>query len=182
VTNIGDYAFAYCGALNSMKFQGDAPTMGTGVFDIGASGFRIYYHDGKAGFTWPSWYGFPTSVLGPEITVQQPLGTFLVDGSGSRSFGTVPVGNTGAAKSFVIRNIGSLNLTGLSITVDGSNPGDFIVSPLSGSALVPGDSRTFTVKFKPTGGMNRKANIHITTNDPNENPFDIKTTGYGAVP
>jgi hypothetical protein len=48
------------------------------------------------------------------------------------------------------------------------------------TSLAPGSSTTFKVIFKPSAKGTRKANIHIKSNDADENPFDIKLTGQGV--
>lgn len=55
----------------------------------------------------------PAGGFQPEIAVQEPAGTDLTDNGGSRNFGSADVGETGAVKTFTIRNPGSANLTGL---------------------------------------------------------------------
>lgn len=116
----------------------------------------------------------------PEIGVQQPAGTDLVDGAASIGFGTVNVGN-GAAKTFTITNSGSGNLTGLAITKDGANAGDFIVGAPESTTVAPGGITKFVVTFSPLRGGSRSATIHIASNDGDENPFDIALTGSGSV-
>ncbi|MEO5917460.1 MAG: choice-of-anchor D domain-containing protein [Luteolibacter sp.] len=121
-----------------------------------------------------------TTAKGPEIDVFQPKGSELTDGGGKKNFGTVLVTKTGAAKKFVIKNSGSAPLKNLAITIDGKNKSDFIVSSLKKDQLADGESTEFTVKFKPSAFGTRKAALHISSNDKNENPFDIKLTGNGA--
>ena len=118
----------------------------------------------------------------PEITVEQPEGSNLVDGKAKKSFGTIVVGKTGVAKTFTIKNTGTANLTGLILTKDGANVTNFIVTQPVTSSLAPGASTTFKVSFKPTETGTRNAAIHIQSNDANENPFDILLTGMGAAP
>ncbi len=121
-------------------------------------------------------------VLAPEIVVEQPAGTGLVDGTASVDFGTEEVGDTGVASTFTIRNIGNDDLTGLAITTDGANDGDFVVSDPGATTLAAGASTTFTVAFKPTGEGSRVVNLHIASNDADENPFDIGLTGTATAP
>jgi len=116
----------------------------------------------------------------PEIAVEQPVGTDLASG-GSRDFGTVAAGSN-SSLGFTLRNTGAADLTGLVVTVDGSNPDDFTVtsspvSPVSG----PGGTTTFTVRFTPAAAGSRGAVIHIANNDSDENPFDITLTGTGIT-
>ena len=124
---------------------------------------------------------FSATTPGPEIDIQHPLGTSLVDGTTKKSFGTVVVGQSGTAKTFTIQNTGTSNLTGLVVSVDGMSAGDFIITPPAKTTLVPGGSTTFKVTFKPSGSGTRSAAIHIQSNDANENPFDIKLAGSGAL-
>jgi probable HAF family extracellular repeat protein len=132
--------------------------------------------------TWTSSgsYLLTPAPAGPEIEVTQPATSSLVDGNSKKSFGTVKVGRTGSAKTFTITNAGSSKLTGLAITMTGQQKGDFVVSAPTKTSLPPGSSTTFKVTFKPRAKGTRNAAIHIKSNDPNENPFDIKLTGQGA--
>lgn len=116
----------------------------------------------------------------PEIVVQQPTGSDLVDGAVKKSFGTVVIGKTGTAKTFTIKNIGQANLTGLAITKTGKQAKDFIVTAPGKVTLAPGQSTTFKVKFQPAAKGVRNAAIHLKSNDANESPFDISLTGTGA--
>ena len=117
----------------------------------------------------------------PEIAVEQPVATNITDGS-SKTFGLVAIGAS-ASLTFTIKNIGTANLTGLIVSKDGTNPGDFTitsnpVAPVAG----PSGSTTFIVRFAPTASGTRSAAIHIASNDADENPFDLTLTGTGIVP
>lgn len=116
----------------------------------------------------------------PEITVQQPAGSDLADGSAKKSFGTVQTGKTGTAKTFTIRNTGFADLKNLSITRDGPHAADFSVTAPPKTTLAAGASTTFKVTFKPKAKGVRNAAIHIISNDADENPFDIKLAGQGG--
>lgn len=69
VVYIGDNAFSYSPNLKSVKFLGNAPTLGTQVFSNNSSEFKIYYYSSKIGFSNP-WNGFITEpyTTEPEIT------------------------------------------------------------------------------------------------------------------
>jgi Lamin Tail Domain/Abnormal spindle-like microcephaly-assoc'd, ASPM-SPD-2-Hydin len=113
----------------------------------------------------------------PEISVQQPTRTELVDGTSNNNFGKVKIGKTGRAKTFTIKNTGNAALTGLAITKNGKHSRDFIVSKPVRTTVAAGGFTTFKVTFKPTAKGARKAAIHLKSNDANENPFDISLTG-----
>ncbi len=115
----------------------------------------------------------------PEIDVQQPAGSPLVDGTSKKSFGTVVVGKSGAAKTFTIKNAGNANLTGLKVSVSGTHKNDFSVTAVTKTSLGDGAGTSFKVTFKPKAKGTRNAVVSITSNDANENPFDIKVTGLG---
>jgi hypothetical protein len=74
VTSIGESAYKGCSLLTSASFMGNAPTMSTKVFDSTASGFTVYYLNGKAGFTAPLWNGYPAL----EMDAYSPLATWLL--------------------------------------------------------------------------------------------------------
>ena len=122
-----------------------------------------------------------TGPLLPEIVVEQPAGSILVDGTSNQDFGTEYVGGIGVPVNFTIRNIGPANLSGLALSKDGAHSGDFIHGTLSSTTLAPGESMTFTVAFTPTALGSRSAALHITSNDSDENPFDLTLSGVGTT-
>ncbi len=111
-----------------------------------------------------------------EIDVRQG-GASLVDGSGKIFFPSQKVGQASATKKFVIKNTGTAKLTGLRIAKTGAHKANFTVSPLTKTGLAAGDSMAFKVTFKPSRNRAVGARIHISSNDSNENPFDIKLEG-----
>jgi uncharacterized delta-60 repeat protein len=117
----------------------------------------------------------------PEIAVEQPLGTGLTDGSGTTTLPATVVGASSAATTFTIRNTGTAELSGISITKDGTHAADFAVSAPS-TSIAAGGSVTFTVVFSPVASGTRTAAIHITSNDADENPFDISLSATGNGP
>jgi hypothetical protein len=128
-------------------------------------------------------FRFAMQAAVPEIALEQPAGTDLVDGTASISFGTVNTGSSSAAKTFTIKNTGTsaLSVTGASLT--GGDTGDFTVNTTGmASSVTGGGSTTFTVTFTPTAAGARTATLQIANNDANEAPFDITLTGTGNVP
>ena len=74
VTSIGEAAFYGCGALQGVYFMGNAPVLGSSVFQItdektwegiNIPGLTLYYIEGKAGWTRPTWNGYPTATWAP---------------------------------------------------------------------------------------------------------------------
>ncbi|MBO9664109.1 choice-of-anchor U domain-containing protein [Dokdonella sp.] len=115
----------------------------------------------------------------PEIAVEQPAGTNIADG-GSKAFGSIYLGSN-TSLTFTIRNSGTANLTGLAITKTGANPGDFTVTANPTAPVAASGTTTFTVQFAPGAAGARSADIHIASNDADENPFDITLTGTGVA-
>ena len=118
---------------------------------------------------------------GPDITVDQPLGRALGDGTSSIVFGALNVGSSGSTKTFTISNPGTMDLTGLAVSKDGTNAADFSVSVLGDTSVPVGSNTiTFTVTFSPSASGPRNAAIHVTSNvNGAKNPFDINLTGVG---
>lgn len=120
------------------------------------------------------------TALAPEIAVEQPSGTDIVNG-GSRDFGSIGLGGD-ATLTFTIKNTGTSDLTGLGITIDGPDASQFSVTATPTASVPPSDSTTFTVRFAPTSTGAKTAALHIASSDADENPFDIDLTGTGTTP
>jgi M6 family metalloprotease-like protein/uncharacterized repeat protein (TIGR02543 family) len=120
-----------------------------------------------------------TSTATPEIAVEQPVETDLGDGTSTIDFGAVNHGSS-SPLTFTIRNTGTANLTGLSISNTGTHSADYTVGAPGATTLAPGASTTFTVTFSPGGSGTRSAALQIASNDFDENPFDINLTGSGV--
>jgi hypothetical protein len=115
----------------------------------------------------------------PEIAVQQPLGTNLLNGVGTNNFGFVAVGVTNS-HTFTITNTGNANLTVSNITIVGSTNFTVTTNPTPPILLVPGGSTNFTVQFAPVSPGLQTATLVITNSDANSNPFNIAITGMGT--
>ena len=109
-----------------------------------------------------------------------PANSDLKNGT-KRTFGTVKTGSTGAAKTFTLRNTGKAPLTGIRFSKSGTHAAEFLVDAPATTRLDPGKSTSFKVRFKPKAKGTRTAVLKINSNDKDENPFDIKVSGQGAV-
>ena len=130
---------------------------------------------GSARFT-----NFKTGAAKPQIAVEQPFKTNLVDGKDKRDFGSASVGIGKVKKTFTIRNNGTADLKGFKITNNGANPADFVVAAPTTTTVPPGGSTTFTVTFKPKAIGVRNTTVHISSNDAAVPSFDIKLSGLGG--
>jgi microcystin-dependent protein len=116
-------------------------------------------------------------VLAPEITIEQPVGTNLLDASSTVDFGTVGSNGGNVVKTFTITNSGAENLQLTGITKDGANPVAYSIGAIGSTTLAPGVSTTFDVTFSPNLAGTRTAAIHVASNDADENTFDVSLTG-----
>lgn len=115
----------------------------------------------------------------PEVAVEQPAGTGLADGAESRDFGTVAM-EASETLTFTVRNVGTRELSGLSIGKDGVDADDFSVGALGATTLAPDTATTFDITFEPGASGPRSAAVHLASNDADENSFDIALAGTGA--
>lgn len=117
----------------------------------------------------------------PEIAVEHPVGTNLVDGTSSIAFGSVLGGGSSPEKTFTVKNIGAGALNIASVAVTGAHAADFVVTTteLSNSLPPATGSSSFTVSFRPTAPGARTAVLQIVSDDDNEATFDITLTGTG---
>lgn len=120
------------------------------------------------------------AALQPDLAVTQSVA--LQDGVGVVDFGTITPGSASASRTFTLANVGYADLTGLTVAMTGSS--DFSFPALSGASILnQGAPVGLTVTFNPTGTGPRSATLHITSNDPDQNPFDIALVGRGnSVP
>jgi hypothetical protein len=82
VTVMGNSVFDSCNFLKSVFFMGNAPVMGDTVFDNQGinPNLRIYFFDGKSGFTAPLW--FPIEIQLPYASInmgsENPMTPWLI--------------------------------------------------------------------------------------------------------
>ncbi|MES2923267.1 MAG: choice-of-anchor D domain-containing protein [Verrucomicrobiota bacterium] len=119
----------------------------------------------------------------PAIAITGPDNTSLTAAADVQDFGGIYLAATGEPRTFTIRNSGTADLTGLSISTDGPAAADFSVSFPSVTSLVPGASATFQVAFQPSTTGTRTAALHIASNAPEMSSFAIPLVGSGiAIP
>lgn len=127
---------------------------------------------------------------GPEMDVSGN-GNSIPDGSASPTttnhtdFGAISVTSGTVSRTFTISNTGyvDLNLSGTpKAAVSGPNAADFSVTtqPTSPVTALTGTTN-FTVEFNPSAGGPRTAEVSITNDDSNENPYNFTIQGTGIV-
>lgn len=118
-----------------------------------------------------------TGIAQPSLVVEGPDSNSLTSGSATLAFGSVYVGANAGELTFTLRNVGTADLSGLSVLFSGDNPFDFSTSAQPPSILAPGSSAQLTVRFTPLTLGNRRARLNLSSNDPNINPFIIDLEG-----
>ena len=133
------------------------------------------YVDGGADAAWVDEVRF--TVPAPEIVVEQPLLTALVNGVATVDFTQYEAGDSPPVASFTVRNLGDSDLTDLALSKSGTDAADFTLGALGSTTLAPGESTSFTVTFYSGLSGTRSALLQIVSNDEDENPFDIALSG-----
>jgi centrosomal CEP192-like protein len=98
----------------------------------------------------------------------------------SLSFGTQLPLITSPPQTVTVKNTGYGPVTISSITISGSNAGDFAQSNNCGSSLAAGASCTISVTFTPTTLGNESATLNIT-DDATGSPQTVSLSGTGGI-
>jgi photosystem II stability/assembly factor-like uncharacterized protein len=110
------------------------------------------------------------------------LGVPLVTLSGSSlTFASQPAGIASAAENVTVTNGGSAALTGVAITLTGTNGSDFAQTNTCGTSLAVGANCSVAVVFTPGATGSRSATLSIADNATNS-PQTIALTGTGSAP
>jgi hypothetical protein len=109
-----------------------------------------------------------------DIAVTSLSGASVTDG-GTNVLGFVAVGFP-LDFTFAVTNRGAGDLTGLDIMLDGPQASEYMVVSAPASPLVQNAGTAFSVRFSAATPGVRTATLHIASNDPDNNPFDINLT------
>jgi len=99
----------------------------------------------------------------------------------SVSFGNVATGNTGNAMTVTLANNQSAPLTAISISIGGTNPGDFSQTSTCGASLAAFTNCAISVKFKPAA-LGARAGTLVVHDSASNSPQSSALSGTGAVP
>ncbi len=137
----------------------NTPSISTPVLDLGA-------------------YEFGDLSNAQEISIEYPAATVLVDAAGSVDMTAL----SAIPQTFVIKNLGGSELINLAVSSTGADASSYRVTQPLLKVVPAGGSTTFTVTFAPTALGTKNAVIQISSNDADENPFDINVTGSALLP
>jgi FG-GAP-like repeat/Abnormal spindle-like microcephaly-assoc'd, ASPM-SPD-2-Hydin len=120
------------------------------------------------------------SPLAIALTGTGVNGPFLTSYPSQQNFLPQTVGVSSSPAAIVIENTGnaSLNVTGISIT--GTNSSDFTQANNCAGALAPAGTCSVNVKFTPTAGGSRIANLSVSDTAPGS-PQAVALTGTGLA-
>ena len=99
----------------------------------------------------------------------------------SVSFGNQAVGTKSSPSIVTLSNSGSATLTINSISITGTNSGDFAQTNTCGSSLAPATSCTISATFTPTASGTRQASLSVSDNSAGS-PQTATLTGTGTAP
>ena len=97
----------------------------------------------------------------------------------SLTFGTVPVGATGAPRAATLINKGKMSFTVGSIGITGTHPASFAMTENCPPILAAGASCSINVRFKPTVTNSRSATLSIATSA-RAVPLSVLLSGTGT--
>lgn len=125
-------------------------------------------------------YLFDPDPPSPEMQVEQPPGTGLLEGAASIHFGNAPVGSVGSTQSVVVRNVGTSTLEIQEVSIIGGNAEDFTKAvPSLPSSLAVDETMAIDVSFEPLTTGSRVTTLKIESNAGSGSPFEITLTGQG---
>ncbi|MEX2579245.1 MAG: MBG domain-containing protein [Verrucomicrobiales bacterium] len=121
---------------------------------------------------------FAVSVTGNGVEIQ--AGAANPNLGDHTDFGTVPVLDETATRTFTVSNAGTGTLALGEVSVSGDHASDFAITVQPETSVASGDATTFQVTFDPSGTGIRSAAVSFENNDSARNPFTFGIAGYGA--
>jgi len=100
----------------------------------------------------------------------------------SKNFGNVTVGSSSSPQTFTVSNVGTANLVIGTVTLTGTNAGEFSKQNdnCSVQTITPSASATLQVVFSPTSTGAKSATLSIPSNDPDEATVTVSLSGTGV--
>jgi hypothetical protein len=115
----------------------------------------------------------------PHTVALSGTGTVVSVNPTSLAFGNQRINTTSTAQVVTLRNQGTTTLTGIAVSLTGTNATNFAQTNNCGSSLAAGASCTISVTFRPTSTGSRTGNVQIVNSDPTS-PQIVTLTGTGT--
>ena len=116
----------------------------------------------------------------PHSVALSGTGTVVSVNPTSLAFGNQRTNTTSGAQNITLSNQGASALTGIAITLTGTNATNFAQTNTCGTSLAAGASCTISVTFRPTSLGSRTGNVQIVNSDPTS-PQIVTLTGTGTL-
>jgi acid phosphatase len=117
---------------------------------------RIYFNDHGNG------NGLLTYMYLDDVTVSVKGGANVTLSPASLSFGNQNVGTTSSSQPLTLANNQSTALTGVSVSITGTNASDFAETDNCGTSVAANSNCTINVTFTPTASGARSATLTVT--------------------
>jgi len=114
----------------------------------------------------------------PQTVALSGTGTYVILTPASMNFGTVKVGQKSTPQVATFTNTANFTLTITSLTIKGTNSGDFSQTNTCQPSVAPGASCTITVTFKPKASGVRTGNVSVVDGG-GGSPQTVALTGTG---
>ncbi|MBK7956877.1 MAG: choice-of-anchor D domain-containing protein [Bacteroidetes bacterium] len=114
----------------------------------------------------------------PDIDVKQN-GTGIAN-AGNFSFGSINTSSF-SDKIFDIKNTGNDTLFLTNSSFSGTNAADFSFQSSTTATIAPNATYNLTIRCTPGASGSRTAKCTLTSNDPDENPFEINLSATGST-
>ncbi|MEP2512744.1 MAG: LamG-like jellyroll fold domain-containing protein, partial [Reichenbachiella sp.] len=102
------------------------------------------------------------------------------DEADNTDFGSIAYDGGTVVRTFNIRNLGGQTLDLLSASAVSVGSTDFSITAQPGQTLASGGLETFDITFDPSSPGVKNATVTITSNDPDEAPYQFAITGTGT--
>ena len=126
--------------------------------------------------------GSPSSVSlsGTGLAAPAPAATLSTS---SLTFASQVVGSNSLPQSVTLTNTGTANLLLGTLSISGTNPGDYLIvtNTCTNATLIPNATCAFSVSFQPTATGTRTASVAISSNAAGS-PHSVSLSGTGAAP
>jgi uncharacterized delta-60 repeat protein len=116
----------------------------------------------------------------PEIALEAPAGTDRPNHA-TVDFGVAP-STGGILLAVSVRNVGAAPLTGIAAAIDGVNAADFSIESAPQPSTPGATSTPCLIRFNPASAGTKTARLLVSSNDADENPFELILTGRAIAP
>ena len=136
------------------------------AFDLGTTGGDNAYGYGLIDL----WAAYDL-IQNPDVSVSPS----------SHAFGKIKEGRISSPQTFTVTNQGLKDLVVDATSISGIDPHEFLVQTdtCSGQVILPTGSCAIEVAFQPTSGGSKSAELFISSNDPDQNPYQVILNGKG---